>query len=430
MSAHLFDEFPKISARQWKQKIQMDLKGEPYETLITRMPEGIDMRPFYHRDEYLSLPDTSFPRDFYIVSSLREPASVEAVDRILDRETGLVEVNLPTPLNPADLEKYRDRIYLNASLDRIDEARLWLDAGYKVFFAPLTDFTRLGNWSVREPWDEVLKILLNTYPNAFVRAGGDLFADSGANLAQQIAYTLAQVNEYLRRLDAGHLHQIRLDTAVGSRYLAEIAKLRALRFLWEDQHASPAWIRSRPALRNKSFLDAYTNMLRTGMEVMAAMQGGSDEIANLPYDYFTADNPDSQRLADNQLILLREEARMEGLHASRGSYFFDEMSYRMAAKARDILEQIEKGGGYLRQLQKGTIQSQIARSAAAEQEKFDRGEIILIGVNAYPNPADRPGRPLPRAFALRRSGKTLIRPVMPKRLAEKIEKEYLKKAED
>ena len=427
MSGHLFDEFPPVSARQWKQKIQMDLKGAPYDTLITHTPEGIDIRPFYHRDEYLTLSSTRFPEGFHIITPLHGNSGEEDIRQVLERAVDAVSIVLPAHLSPRDLADYRNRLYIHARLDRINEARAWLEEGFKVFFAPLSYFTRYGNWSVSGQWDDMLRPVLAQYPSAFVSVDGALFADAGAHLSQQIAYTLAQSQEYIRRLGKEFIRQIRLEMATGSRYMAEIAKLRALRYLWEDPWQTGAWIHTRPTLRNKSFLDPYTNMLRTGMEMMAALQGGSNEMTNLPYDYLTATSPESQRLADNQLIILREEVRMEGLHASDGSYFFDELSYRMAAKAADILEQLEKGGGYVAQLHKGTIQSQIARSADAQQQKFDKGELVLIGVNKYPRPDEPAVRPLPHAFAEQRQGKTLIRPVIPRRLAEKKEKAFLKK---
>jgi len=424
----LLDEFPPVSARQWKLKIQADLKGAPYETLITPTPEGIDIRPFYHLDEYHTLPSVERPSQYEIVSWNPPLAGPGEIPALQARQVVWIDRPWTPAIQAAPWEPFAGVVRWHASLQHAESAAGLLRAGHTVYFSPLSRLTATGQPDSAGGNDrEALQQIWKTHPQARLTVDAALFADAGANLVQQTAYALAQYLEYAEWLGPEAAGRIRVDMAVGSRYFHEIAKLRALRYLWKEITGGSPQIFVRPTLRNKTLADPYNNMLRTGMEMMAAVLGGADQIANLPYDYLFARRAESYRLADNQLVLLREEASFESRRiAADGSYFLDEWTWRLADKAMTLLDQIRAGGGYLAQLRQGTIQRHVSRAARREQERFDRGEITLIGVNKYVLEDEQLPAPLPGAFRRRRKRRTLIRPVVPVRLAETVERERLK----
>jgi len=425
---YLLGEFRPVSAREWKLKIQADLKGRDYQSLITHTPEGIDIRPFYHADEFKALPAVELPARYKIVSwhpPLQSPGDMAS---LLEREVEAVDLILDDAVDPGQWQEWKGTVRWYAPVEKYALAEEMLREGHEVWLDPLGRLARRGAWTISQEEDLTrTRHLLETYSGARLHIDGTLFADAGAHAVQQLAYMLAVRKTYAQYLGARWAAQARMDIALGSRYFVEIAKLRALRFLTGRDFGGEVKIWSRPTLRNKTILDPYTNMLRTGMEMMAAVLGGSDEIANLPYDYLFADRPESYRLADNQLILLREEASFEThRRATEGSYFIEEWTWHLANKAAELAGQIEKGGGWLKQLYDGTVQRHIRRTARLEQERFDRGESVLIGVNKYLLAGEEIPRPLPRAFVHRQKRRTLFPPVVPVRLAEKTERERLK----
>jgi len=114
-------------------------------------------------------------------------------------------------------------------------------------------------------------------------------------------------------------------------------------------------------------------------------------------------------------------------NASEGSYYIESLTNQLAEKALELFKDIENNGGFLQQLKAGTIQKKIKESADKEQEQFNAGELILLGTNKHPNQKDRMKDDLQLyPFVKQNPRKTLIQPIIEKRLAETIEQTRLK----
>ena len=414
----LFDLFSPVSARQWKQKIQADLKGADYATLITKTPEGIDIRPFYHPDEFRAadhqLPETRF----IAATSFDRVPGPEQVENRLKHLAGRIHIRTALPLQAGALSEFKEHIVWHQDAREWEPVTALAAGGFEVQTGPLDHLTRYGRWMTNENRDlQNLKQLTENHENFFVQIDAAHLADAGAHLVQQAAYALTQAAWYAGKgIDPARL---RPCLAVGTRYLSEIAKLRSFSHLWQSLFGQKAFVCVRPTLRNKTLRDPYMNMLRTGMEMMAAVLGGADEIINLPYDYLHARNEDSERLALNQLLLLKYESPFANdATVYRGAYFSEEMIDRLSRKTADLFEQIQAGGGYVQQLFNGNIQRKIQQAAAKEQAAYNEGRIVLTGSNKYLIDAEEIPRPLPRAFTPKRREKTLIPVVVAHRLAE------------
>ena len=260
---------------------------------------------------------------------------------------------------------------------------------------------------------------------------------------QQLAYALAHVNEYLNhfssewdKLDSESERSRRLTfkVAVGSNYFFEIAKIRALRKLYatlasEYDISETCHIIATPSKRNKTLYDYNVNLLRTTTECMSAVLGGADTICNLPYDaLYHKSNEFGERISRNQLLVLKEESYFDTVsNAADGTYYIESLTDELAEKALILFKSIEKGGGFLQQLKEGKIQQKIKESAEKEQQLFDEGKLKLLGTNYHTNPEDRMTANLDLyPFVKIKPRKTIIAPIIEKRLAELTEQERLK----
>ena len=174
-------------------------------------------------------------------------------------------------------------------------------------------------------------------------------------------------------------------------------------------------------------------MLRTTTEYMSAILGGSNTVSSISYDaMYHKSNEFGERIARNQLLILQQESYLqEAQNFADGTYYIESITHQLAEKALSLFKQIEKGGGFLKQLKAGIIQKKIAESVAKEEEDFHAKKIILLGTNMQPNKNDIMKNELDLyPFIKQRNIKTLIVPINRKRLSEIIEKERLEKEND
>ena len=252
---------------------------------------------------------------------------------------------------------------------------------------------------------------------------------------QQLAYSLAHANEYLNSFGAENAHKIHFQFSVGSTYFHEIAKLRAFRLLWAsllkeyNVENIEAHLFVTPSARNKTIYDYNVNMLRTTSECMSAILGGSNTISNISYDKIYAEsNEFGERISRNQLLILQQESGFQNAqNIAEGSYYIESLTEQMAEKALVIFKQIEKGGGFLKQLKEGNIQRKLKESTSKEETQFRKKELILLGTNLQPNRENFMKDNLKLdPFVKQRNIKTLFPPIIRKRLSENIEKQRLK----
>jgi methylmalonyl-CoA mutase len=196
----------------------------------------------------------------------------------------------------------------------------------------------------------------------------------------------------------------------------------------EYNHTFDCHIIATPTKRNKTLYDYNVNMLRTTTECMSAVLGGANSISNLPYDtLYHKDNEFGDRIARNQLLILKHESYFDKVsNPADGAYYIEALTEQLAEKALLLLKEIEEKGGFITQLIEGNIQKKISESASKEQELFDSGKEILLGTNKYPNKNDKMKHDLELfPFVKQKPRKTLIIPIIEKRLAEKLEQERL-----
>jgi methylmalonyl-CoA mutase len=448
MPDKMFSGFSAISSKQWKQKIQYELSGADYnETLVWESPEGIKVKPFYHGDEDVA-GSLSAPRDepFKICQDIFVFDVAKSAVRALDTinrgaesirfiiEDGTTDIELLlSNLQVDGLTLYFELGFLSSEYkSKIQQALQGRNVQFFIDVDPIGRLAKDGNWFVSQPVDNFEVLEKNLHRLNSISVNGCLYHNAGANMAQQLAYTLAHATEYFNRF-SNVKQPVLIKMSVGSNYFFEIAKLRAMRILFdavasEFGHTAGCHLYVTPGRRNKTLYDYNVNMLRTTSECMSAILGGADAVANLPYDaLYHKSNEFAERIARNQLLILKHESYFDKVgNAADGSYYIELLTNQLAEKALIIFKEIEAAGGFLEQLKSGVIQRKIAESAEKEQQLFDSGKEILLGTNKQINKNDRMQHELELfPFVKVKSKKTLVTPIIEKRLAEKVEQERL-----
>ncbi|WP_282048980.1 methylmalonyl-CoA mutase subunit beta [Maribacter aquivivus] len=449
----LFENFNPVSEKEWKQKIQYDLKGKDYnEEVVWNSPEGIKVKPFYHAEDLENITVTSSH-----ITSWNIGQAIYSGNAIMANEKALkyiakgaeaIRFVIPTDvvdgatlLNNIDLNavnvyfdmQFLSKTYITKTLDKVTDSK-------KIHFQidPIGHLAKSGNWYESMPSDiNLVNDLAALNIDNLLSVDVSLYQNAGADMVQQLADALSHANEYLNILqERGNLAKLKsvdFKVAVGGNYFFEIAKIKALRNLWNVlaqayDIAVPCHITTQPSRRNKTIYDYNVNLLRTTTECMSAVLGGSDAVFNLNYNSeYKKDNDFAERIAFNQLILLKEESYFDKVeNPAEGSYYIETISAQLAEKALILFKAIEKDGGFLKQLKNHTIQNRIADSAQKQQEKFNTKKTVLVGSNAYQNENDKMAQEIELyPFVKKNPRKTLITPIIEKRLAEELEQNRL-----
>lgn len=450
---NLFKEFNPISSKQWKQKIQFELKGADYnETLIWNSPEDIKVKPFYDKDDVsktFSVPTKA--SEFKICQNIFVFDIEKSIERALESLNRGAEslrftieneaINVQHLLEKLPLENTPVYFHLSFfSIDFVKKIEAITKQKNAIIYCnidPIGQLAKEGNWfttAEKSNFDSLNLLSKEAKSVSLISINSALYQNAGATIVQQIAYSLAHANEYFNRIEVIN-RPIVFEISVGTNYFFEIAKLRALRLLFKliAKEYNPnldCHFLVSPTKRNKTLYDYNVNMLRTTTECMSAILGGADSIANLPYDaLYHKDNEFGDRIARNQLLILKNESYFDKVNnPADGSYYIENLTNQLAEKALALFKNIEENGGFLKQLNEGIIKRKIQESADYEQELFDTGKEILLGTNKYTNKEDRMKNDLELfPFVKVKPRKTLITPIIEKRLSEKLEQERLAK---
>ena len=451
----LFSQFQEVSSKAWKQKIQFDLKGADYnETLVWESLDGIKTKPFYHQDEAIVSSAIRRTENYWSIAQLIYAGNAkmanEKAKAYLNKGAESLYIIFPSDaidvsvlLGGIDISK--TRIYCHFEFLSASYIKTLFDFAGNASDNLYLNIDIIGNLGKTGNWFESLEKDHKQF-DSILKLGGkntigvDLghYQNAGANNIQQLAYSLAHANEYLNHLDENEKISkeqfFTFQVTAGSNYFYEIAKLRALRILWaslakEYGVNENCHIIATPTRRNKTLYDYNTNMLRTTTESMSVVLGGADMVMNMPYDaIYHKRNEFGDRISMNQLLLLKDESYFDKVkNPAEGSYYIESLTHQFAEKALVLFKDIEKGGGFLKQLRAGTIQKKIKESATKEQTLFDQQQLVLVGTNKYQNEMDRMKNDLELyPFVKTNPKKTLLEPIIAKRLAEATEQNRLK----
>ncbi len=224
--------------------------------------------------------------------------------------------------------------------------------------------------------------------------------EAGADASLELAYTLADGKEYIRTAIAAGLDidqfapRLSFFWGIGMNFYMEIAKLRAARLLWAEivhefspKNPKSSMLRTHSQTSGWSLTeqDPYNNVVRTTIEAMASVFGGTqslhtnalDEAIALPTEF-------SSKIARNTQLIIQEETGItKVIDPWGGSYMMESLTSEIADKARLLIQEVEEKGGMAKAIETGMPKLRIEESAAKKQARIDRGEDVIVGVNKY-----------------------------------------------
>ncbi|MBN2348392.1 MAG: acyl-CoA mutase large subunit family protein [Bacteroidales bacterium] len=445
----LFSEFPAVSTEEWESIILNDLRGADYEKkLVWETIEGIRVRPYYRKEdlediEYLNVSPGKFP---YVRGTkktlnqweIRQDIVVENIKRANEEALFLLQRGVSSVgfsfikkqiFGAEDISKLINGIDLTQNKINLNTGRyspeiftflvkVISETGSdmeKVFgsmdYDPLGNLTATGNFYLSEEEDiqelaTFIKKSVRELPGfRILSIHGLNFSNAGSSITQELAFSLAMGVEYLHRLTQAGLSieditpRIQFVLGTGSNYFMEIAKLRAVRYLWakivneykpSSVESAEMYIHSVTAKCNKTLYDPYVNMLRVTTESMSAIIGGTDSLLVSPYDsVFRKPSDFSKRIARNTQMVIKEEAYFDKtVDPSAGSYYIENLTDSLISESWKLFLEIEEEGGYVSAIKNGVIQKKIKETAENRRKNLAFRKEVLVGTNQYANPLD------------------------------------------
>ena len=231
--------------------------------------------------------------------------------------------------------------------------------------------------------------------------------EAGSTIVQELAFTLADGLEYVRAalgkgLDVDDFApRLSFFFNIGMNFFMEIAKLRAARLLWaelmepfkpEDPRSSMLRTHCQTSGVSLAAKEPYNNVIRTTIEALAAVLGGTQSLHTNAFDEALAlPSPASARIARNtQLVIAEETGITNVIDPLGGSYYMESLTHSVVAEARKLIDEVEDLGGMTKAVIAGMPKLRIEESAARKQARIDRGEEVIVGVNKYPSEKDEP----------------------------------------
>jgi methylmalonyl-CoA mutase len=430
MKNKLFDEFVSPSKNDWVQQVIKDLKGKDFqETLNWTNAENLSIHSYYGLEETEFLPLNLIQQSQFqavtkswsnreiirfksekeynnlIISTLNSGSDSFLIDisGVSVREVEIKELlrNIKMSDIPFFLKVENNALYLVNELQRIApyDWKGGIDTNI------LERYFRTGDNS-KDGWNDLGEILrkVQKYKSfSCVSISGNIFHNSGANNAQEIAYTLASAIETIDKLSEQNIllhdivQKVEFTISVGTNYFGEIAKIRALKLLWRQILVEGYGMNKKdiPAISihcitssfYNSSLSPHTNLLRATTEAMAAIIGGCSALSISAFDETYQESDEfSRRISRNISTILKEEAYLDKvIDPSAGSYFIENLTFKLAEKSLELLREVENMGGIVKAFEQNFIQKEMKKNFEKSQHELLNNEKVMVGVNKFKN---------------------------------------------
>ena len=366
--------------KAWEDKIILDLGRDHFKKLFSTTNEGITISPYYsfNRKSLVNPETLFFPNEWNIISEIKCSKNTnlnEEIKRLYENEIkNLIICN------------YKDQFIDNAFLSQGNiyfksERSEKYNSEFKLLIEP--------NLDSKAPID------LSKFDQEKFRLNlsSEYFKNSGANIVQEIAFTLSAGIDYVNKFGKALFNKISFELIQGNNYFFEIAKIQALRILWSiiskkyGNQIDDCIITAKPSSKNKTIKNYNNNIIRTTSECMSGILGGCNFIKSIPYDIkFKDENEFSKRITNNQLLILKNETSIESVNnAISGSYYITYLIEKLAEKSLDLIKKIENNGGYFHDQKNKMIFQEILLNEKKEKEQYESGDKLLVGQNKFTN---------------------------------------------
>ena len=437
----LFSDFTAPSAQEWREKIEVDLKGADYQKkMVWRTNEGFSVEPFYRKEDVDQLATVNalpgeFPyvrgnkaasNEWHVRQDIKCECPKAANEKALDiLNKGVDSIGFTVPAKELSAEYIATLLdgiqaecvelnFQTCQCQSVELAKILVayfqEKGYdpakiegSISFDPIGKMITKG----KDTTDKLahakeLVEILAAYPK-FQAIAVNAFAltNAGAYSYQDLGYALAWGNEYMAQLtEAGvapevAAQNIKFNLGVNGVYFMEIAKIRAARMLWSQivsqytacKESAKMHICAVTTTYNQTVFDSYVNMLRSQTEAMSAALGGVDSIVVVPFDApYETPTEFAERIARNQQLLLKDECHFDRMvDVAGGSYFIEQLTTDLAKQAWNLFLAVEEEGGFLAAAKAGSVQNTINTTNANRHADAGKRKEFLLGTNQFPN---------------------------------------------
>lgn len=389
--------FQETNHEEWQEVAVKSLRGMPFDKLITKTIEGIDLQPLYTKENAKLNPSTNKIREAHEKNWIIAQAQYG--------KSG--EVYISNLMN--SLSRGNEAIVYNG-----DEQIKWtaeslkkfadLAMNYPIYFKNIKK-----DDSVSELFDLIAEAdrskvfgavsfshykLPKGYSNVRT-VGADITSAhlNGADAVTELALVIAQAAEHALDFKsfADFNKQFFVRFSIDTHFFMEMAKIRAFRLLWKtvgdafgEQKVMQVPVLCETSLRSYSKLDPYVNLLRAGNEAFSAVLGGADVITVHPHDLLTGSTATSERLARNVQLVIREETVVnEVIDPAGGSYYIETLTTELVEQAWQYFLLIEQEGGYTKYVENGVLDERLQKLSAIRHKAISTSEYSLIGTNVY-----------------------------------------------
>ena len=354
--------------QDWEKLVQKQLKTEDiYEILSKENLEKIVVKPYY---DSVYKPLQNLPKveeSTHLVSPYHESSEESVFAFLLENNVeGLSEKVIF--VNNKDLSEH---ILIE------EENR---------YFSLIDVFSEDKNGEIDQ---QLAKELLEKDFERNIAIDISLHQNSGASISQQLAFALGKTKDLTEIFGSEILNKIIFRFAIGGNYFFEIAKIRAFKLLFNQFSKEFGldeipYIFAETSLSNNSIFDAENNLIRSTLELSAAMIGGADAVFCNDYKIKSSTTLSEEISFKQQIVLAYESIINVFDDAGNGSYYIENITQQFAEKSWKLFLEIENSGGYSENLKLGKIQRYIYSQAIEEQNWIEEGRLKLIGVNLYP----------------------------------------------
>ncbi|MBT8307616.1 MAG: methylmalonyl-CoA mutase subunit beta [Maribacter sp.] len=418
----LFSEFSPVTKQEWMEKVRIDLKGADFEKkLVWKNLNKIKIQPFYNaedKQEYINNTgenSQSLINYRSITVNSAKDGNKLALKAIEEGINGLLftfekEISANQLLAGIDLKEIAVSFILRTNVIEFASEFFALVQDRNISSENLhgfidteviSNYLTKGNIGENQFGDAAKLIKSATvYPNyKVVTVSGSEYLDSGANQVQEVAYTLNSLVFLIENLIERDItvqeifNNLNFKLGIGSEYFVEIGKFRALNSLLNEvasKYGVPEQdysILAKTSIWSKSVTDPHTNLLRATTEAMSAILGNVDGILIDAFDKeFSEPSEFSDRIAGNITTILKEESYLGKVaNPVDGSYYIEEVSAKIAAKALEVFKAVELNGGFYKSFESELIQTQIAEIRQEKIKLISQRRLPMVGVNKYPN---------------------------------------------
>lgn len=395
--------FPRVNDEEWQEAAVASLRGLPFEKLITKTVEGIDIAPLYTKEmtekklankqdamletirHGMHSPNWTIAQRAYATDGETYLTTIiESLER--GNEAIVYDGTHPVTFTDEQLQRIASLIVEYP----VYAFNLSADDAFLTIFSNISEGKRkqvvgavTGDVTLPEGFDNVRTVVADLSTHHY----------NGADIVTELALTLAQAVVALENYDnfTAFANDFIVRYQIDTKFFMEIAKLRAFRLLWQtlaesygETDAPAALIYSETSLRTYSKLDAYVNLLRAGNEAFSAVLGGTDVLTVHPHDILTNVAPQAERIARNIQTVIKEETFVNVvLDPAGGSYFIDTLTDELTEKAWALFTEMDAAGGYSKYIASADFSEKLAQLRTSRIKQLSKHQTSLIGTNIY-----------------------------------------------